>query len=36
MTNPVDFIKNNGLVKISGPKKVTLIKNGEIDVLEKD
>lgn len=34
MTNPADFIKNNGLVKISGPKKTTYIKNGEIDVIE--
>lgn len=28
MTNPADYIKHNGLVKISGPKKAALIKNG--------
>lgn len=33
MTNPNDFIKHNGLVKISGPKKAAFFKNGEIDVL---
>lgn len=35
MTNPDDFIKHNGLVKISGPKRVAHFKNGEIDVKEK-
>lgn len=34
MTNPADYIKHNGLVKISGPKKAALVKNGEIDVIE--
>jgi len=34
MTNPADYIKHNGLVKISGPKKAALIKNGEIDVID--
>ena len=34
MANPADFIKHNGLVKISGPKRASYIKNGEIDVLD--
>lgn len=34
MSNPADFIKHNGLVKISGPKRASYIKNGEIDVLD--
>lgn len=34
MTNLADFIKHNGLVKISGPKRASYVKNGEIDVLD--
>lgn len=34
MSNPADFIKHYGLVKISGPKRASYIKNGEIDVLD--
>jgi hypothetical protein len=32
MINPVEFVKNNGLVKISGPKKASYVQNGEIYV----
>lgn len=35
MTNPAEFIKHNGLVKISGPKRAVQIRMaGEIDVLD--
>lgn len=35
MTNLADFIKHNGLVKISGPKRAAYLRSGEIDVLEE-
>ncbi len=34
MSNLADFIKHNGLVKISGPKKATYYKPGQIDMQE--
>ena len=36
MTNLADFIKHNGLVKISGPKKAEIaVRPGELDVKSK-
>lgn len=33
MPNPLDFVKHNGLVKIGGPKSGTVLRPGELDIL---